>query len=133
MGKICLGWFFIEWWKSDKGCCWPLEPFSKLKTTFCTYWTSIKIKVSMTCEYKEYEVKIQIVPEQWLQLKMKFLLGYNMKIVTWWEGTNFWCGGKNLMGEVYWGTFPSGGMSKFLACEGGIPSIPPVQKTLLSP
>ena len=56
---------------------------------------------------------------------MKFLLGYNMKIVTWWEGTNFWCGGKNLMGEVYWGTFPSGGMSKFLACEGGIPSTPP--------
>ena len=33
-----------------------------------------------TCVYKQYEVKIKKVPEQWLQLKMKFLLGYNMKI-----------------------------------------------------
>ena len=31
--------------------------------------------------YKEYEVKIKMVQEQWLQLKMKFLLGYNMKTV----------------------------------------------------
>ena len=31
----------------------------------------------MICVYKEYE----IVQEQWQQLKMKFLLGYNMKIV----------------------------------------------------
>ena len=33
----------------------------------------------MTYVYKKYEVKIKIVQEQWLQLKMKFLLGYNMK------------------------------------------------------
>ena len=25
----------------------------------CQYWTSIKIKISMTCVYKEYEVKIK--------------------------------------------------------------------------
>ena len=31
--------------------------------------------------YKEHEVKIKIVQEQWLQLKMKFLLDYKMKIV----------------------------------------------------
>ena len=34
------------------------EPFSKLKPTFCKYWTSIKIKIVMTCVYKEYEIEI---------------------------------------------------------------------------
>ena len=34
----------------------------------------IKIKTSMTCVYKEYEVKM-------VQLNMKFFGGYNMKIV----------------------------------------------------
>ena len=37
----------------------------------------------MTCVYKEYEVKIKMVPEQWLWLEIEFLLDYNMKIVTW--------------------------------------------------
>ena len=36
----------------------------------------------MICMYKEYEIKIKMVHEQWLQLKM-FLLGYSMKIVSW--------------------------------------------------
>ena len=31
----------------------------KLKTTFCRYWTLIKIKINMTCVYKEYEVRIK--------------------------------------------------------------------------
>ena len=35
----------------------------------------------MTCLYKEYEVKIKMLQKQWLQLKMKFLLGYSMEIV----------------------------------------------------
>ena len=61
-------------------------PFSGLKTTFIKYWTSTKIKNNMTCVYKEYEGKIKMVEEQWLQLKMKFLLGYNMKIVIYWGG-----------------------------------------------
>ena len=34
----------------------------------------------MTYVYKEYEVKIKMVQKQWLKLKTKFLLGYNMKI-----------------------------------------------------
>ena len=38
------------------------------------------MKVSITCVYKEYNVKIKMVQKQLLQLKM-FLLGYNMKIV----------------------------------------------------
>ena len=58
-----------------------LEPFSKLKTTFCKCWTLVEIKISMTCVYKEYEDKMKMVQGQWLQLKMKFLLGYTIKII----------------------------------------------------
>ena len=58
---------------------WQFEPFSKLKTAFCEYWTSDKIKISVTCVSKEYEVKAKMVQEQWLQLKMTLLLGYNLK------------------------------------------------------
>ena len=50
----------------------------KLKTTFCKYWTLIQIKISMTCVYKEYEGKINMVQERWLQPKMKLLLDYNL-------------------------------------------------------
>ena len=35
----------------------------------------------MTCLSKEYEIKTKMEQEQWLQLKMLFLLGYNLKIV----------------------------------------------------
>ena len=35
----------------------------------------------MTCVSKEYEIKIKVEQEQWLQLKMLFLLGYKLKIV----------------------------------------------------
>ena len=38
------------------------------------------MKISITCVFKEYEVKIKMVQEQFLHLKIKFLLGYNMKI-----------------------------------------------------
>ena len=40
----------------------------------------------MTCVYKAYEVQMKMVQEQWLQLKVKFLLSYNMKIVIKWGG-----------------------------------------------
>ena len=43
----------------------------------------------MTCVYKEYQDKIKIVQEQWLQLKINFFLGYNLKIVNWWAGLTF--------------------------------------------
>ena len=35
----------------------------------------------MACVYEEYEIKTKIVQEQWLQLKIKFLFNYNMKII----------------------------------------------------
>ena len=37
---------------NDKQCFWRFKHFSKLKTTFCTYWTYMKIKNSMTCMYQ---------------------------------------------------------------------------------
>ena len=45
--------FFIAWWDSEDEWFWLFKSFSKLKTTFTIYWTSIKIKISM----KEYEIK----------------------------------------------------------------------------
>ena len=45
----------------------------------------------MTCVYKEYEIKIKMVQEQRLQLKMKFLLNYKIILVgeidLWWRKT----------------------------------------------
>ena len=35
----------------------------------------------MICVSKEYEIKTKMEQEQWLQLKMLFLLGYNF--ITW--------------------------------------------------
>ena len=63
----------------------------------------------MTCVHKEYEVKINMVQEQW-QLKVfapkkKFFLSYNMKIV------------------IYWGSLLVGENSKFSASWGG--DLPP--------
>ena len=50
----------------------------------------------MTFVYKEYKVKIKMVQEQWLQLKMKFLLDFNMKIIIEWGG---WGGGGSTFGR----------------------------------
>ena len=36
----------------------------------------------MTCMYTEYEIKTKMVQKQSLQLKMKFLMGYNLNIFT---------------------------------------------------
>ena len=36
----------------------------------------------MTWVYKECELKIKMVQEQWLQLKMKFLLGFSIEIAS---------------------------------------------------
>ena len=49
----------------------PFELFSKLKTT-CKYDATVKVKISMTCVYKEGEIKIKMVQHKRVQLKMKF-------------------------------------------------------------
>ena len=49
----------------------------------------------MACVSKVYEIKTKMEQEHWLQLKMWFLLGYNLKSVLFvGEG-----GDKNLVGE----------------------------------
>ena len=50
-----------------------------------------------------------MVQEQWLQLKMLILLGYNLEyFIEWGGGIDFWLGGnENMVGQkVYWGDFP---------------------------
>ena len=83
--------FFTGWWRPEEEWFWQFKPFSKLKTVFCYYRTSIKIKLSMDCVSKEYEIKTKMVQEQWLQLK-KWLFYW---AITW----KFTFGGV----RVYWG------------------------------
>ena len=78
--NFAAGNFFTGWWKPEEESFLQFEPSSKLKTAFCEYWTSIKIKLSITCVSKEYEIKTKMVQE-WLKLKMRFLLRYNLKIL----------------------------------------------------
>ena len=80
MRNFAAGEFFLWGTGNLKSNFDHLNLFQKLKTTFCEYWTSIKIKISMICVYKEYEAKIKMVLEQWLLLQMKFLFDY-IKIV----------------------------------------------------
>ena len=40
----------------------------------------------MTRVFKEHEIKTKMEQEQWLHLRMLFLLGYNLKIIIWWGG-----------------------------------------------
>ena len=63
----------------------------------------------------EYEVKIKMVQEQWLQLKMKFLLVYNMKFF------------------IKWGEWTLGGVGGAWAnvqLVGRVSPKPPIKKTL---
>ena len=53
--------------------------FFKAKNSFLWILISIKPKLAWPV-YKKYEIKTKMVQEQWLQLKMKILVGYNMKI-----------------------------------------------------
>ena len=47
--NFAAGNFFTGWWKPEEESFLQFEPSSKLKTAFCEYWTSIKIKLTMTC------------------------------------------------------------------------------------
>ena len=76
-----VGEFFSSWSEPEEEWFWWFEPFSKLKTAFCEYWTSLKIKISMTCVSKEYKIKTKMIQKQRLHLKMTFLLGCSFKIV----------------------------------------------------
>ena len=81
--------------ESDEEWFWRFELFLKLKTTFCTYWLSIKIKFSMTFKYQEYLIKMKMVRQLWTQFKIKFLLNYNMELLCCEWDKNF--GGESLL------------------------------------
>ena len=57
--KFC--WFIILLGGGTLSSDWQIKPFSKLETSLCKYWTSIKTKVSMRCMYKKYKDKITMV------------------------------------------------------------------------
>ena len=97
--------------RSDCDHCNPF-PCPKLKIPFFKYWTLIKIKISITCVYKEYKVKINMVQEHEYSQKRRFFLDYNIKIVIWWGRLIFGGGNKNLLGES------TGGEVIFQGCGG---------------
>ena len=120
---------FFTWWREPgEEWFWRFGPFSKLKTTFCENWTSIKIKINMTCLSKVYEIKTKMEQVQWLQLKMLFLLSYNLKLLL----SRDW-GGWLLVGFTGLGNFSrwGGEWASFWLVGGTPPPSAPVGKTLM--
>ena len=75
----------------------------------------------MICGYKEYKVKLKMVQEQCLQLKMKFFVG---KMDLWWWGSLLGGGRFFQVGERHQlsglrGDFPSIPCSKEISSDGG--------------
>ena len=81
---------------------------------FCEYWTSIKIKISMTCAYKEYEIETKMVQERWIQLKWSFYWVITWELLfsdggrggggikLWWEGIKILWRGEPTGGDFPW-------------------------------
>ena len=70
----------------------------------------------MTRVFKEHEIKTKMEQEQWLHLRMLFLLGYNLKIIIWWGGG----GGRGGVGRGKGLTFCWGGGNWRWSQLGGI-------------
>ena len=90
--------------------------FSKLKTTFCEFWTSIKIKISMT---KESEIKTKIIYTRAMATAKNCFWVITRKLLF-----RYVCRGKKgiFLGEVKWKNFQ---------LVGGVSPISPVVKTLV--
>ena len=71
MGNYRSGRFFYWVGGNLMRGCFRHSNLFKAKKIFCKYWTSIKIKIRMTCVYREYKVKIKKMAQykQWIQLK----------------------------------------------------------------
>ena len=91
----------------------------------------------MICVYKEHEIKTKKVQEQWLQLKIKFSLGYKTwklsfsaedgEINLWWVGRRE---DRNLVGGgSTGGIFPGGGNEQIFSWWEGSAPILPSRKT----
>ena len=87
-----------------------MEPFSKLKTTFCECWTSINIKINMSMKLKQ---------------KWSRRIDYSKKCCFYWVITwkLLFRGGGEV--DFWWGEW-----EHFLTNGGGTPPNPPVGKTL---
>ena len=69
LGGVTLWWEPEEWF-------WQFEIFPKQEHSLDTEH-QLKSKLAwLVC----HEIKTKMVQEQWVQLKMMFLLGYNLKI-----------------------------------------------------
>ena len=98
-----------------------IQSFFKAKTTSCRYCTSIKIKLSMTCVYKEHQVKTKMVQEQWLQLKRSFHWVITWKLLLS-EGIKIWRVESTRRGEIFsrgeWASFQLVGDSLYTPSAG---------------
>ena len=92
--------------------CWLLK-----KTLVITTNLNNPESVSV-CVYKDYEVKIKMVQEQWRQLKVEFLMGYEKwKLLFSWGDEPLWEGCLVEGWANFW-------------LVAGLSPIPPVGKTL---
>ena len=108
--KILLG--ESRCWEPEEEWFWPFKPFQSEKQLSLNIGHHLKSKLVWPAS-KEYEIETKMVHEQWMQLKMKFLLGYNLKIIKLW-----WKDKKN--GEFFQVGMDRG-RSKFSLVGGGIP------------
>ena len=77
------------------------------------------------------EIKIEMELEEWLQLKMLFLLGYNLKIFLWWCRELTFGGGMGDGGSGEW-KIGGGNEQSFGWCEGDLPALKLHEKYLNS-
>ena len=95
--------FFYQEFGIWGGVILNIPTFSMLKAAFSD-WKSIKNKISMISESKEYEIETKMVHQQWWQLTFSTaLVGVGVGGI-----------------EIWWGEFfqLGRGISKFLAGEG---------------
>ena len=126
-----------RWREPEEEWFWWFEPFSMLKTAFHECWTSIKIKINMTCVLREYKIKTKMEQGQWLQLKCCFywVITFNYKyIINITINNCCLVGGGELTsggGESTRGIFLGAGGNKFSASwRDSSPPFPPVRKIL---
>ena len=79
-GGILGGKFFTRWWEPEEWS-WQSELFPKQKQHSVDTEHQLKSKLAWLLRL---EIKTKTVQEQWVRLKMMFLLGYNLKIFSYW-------------------------------------------------
>ena len=110
--------FFTGWRQPEEEWFWQFELFSKLKTAFCEYRTSIKIKINMIQVSKQYELKQKLKCQMTTKLQKKCCfywaitwkwlfsgVGWNLLLVVVVDGgIKFGAGGEQIFG--WYGELP---------------------------